>query len=698
MDPLKPSDLLALVKSGLKPHEISFDTETSGLFPDDGARPAAASVAWIDWKGEWAEFRNRLTYRDEVVNRHGETVAVASVAWPFDQGLAGKPEQNGQEMLWADADNLPKREWTALATWLDQVHNLVEHNGPFDTLMLAHGPRNSDVRVKFEDALDWLVWDTMNVANYLYPLLTMPGQLRPTVALKEVMYLLTGEPVMDLQEKVKKYLRKAKLPAGRWDLIPWDIIGPYADDDARLTIRLKNWQEYDIDNQLYDWPIHGKGRRPQVDEAYAAILRRLNKAVKPTCRMEWRGLPYAEVESREAADECLKRAERIEKELPFEPPTDDTAKAFFFKDGVSKRGVEHLDLPAYAVSEKTSEPSLTAEILNRMVNDGVPHAGKWAEYNRVTNAASMWYNGYADKMGTDGRLRMRFRVTGTVSTRFSAERVNLQATPQDYRLSEISILQGIPTPRDLMNLAVTRLEMGGVRWKLVELDLAQAELRVGAMMAHDDKMLGMIVSGEDLHTYTTLALFPDVDPDDPLFGSKYRQVGKRGNFSLGFGSGWDTFQKMISKETGIILPEHESRRIVRDWNVLYPAWSRAIIRHSRTVALRQARFKQGWVDLNNGERRWFHRMEETHKAFNQRVQASLAQFGMDWLYASDTYLRGQGLDEYGAGLVLTIHDSQKLLVPDNEDGDLMVKKCADFGNELWKQTFPGVPGGVDLHG
>jgi hypothetical protein len=292
---------------------------------------------------------------------------------------------------------------------------------------------------------------------------------------------------------------------------------------------------------------------------------------------------------------------------------------------------------------------------------------------------------------------MRFRVTGTVSTRFSAERVNLQATPQDYRLSEVPILDGIPTPRDLMNVATQRLEMGGVRWKQVELDLQQAELRVGAMFAHDDKMLQMIKDGTDLHTYTTLNLFPDVDPDDPLFGSKYRQVGKRGNFSLGFGSGWDTFQKMISKETGIILPEVESRRIVRVWNDLFPPWKKAIDRHSRKVAIRQARYKMGWVDLYNGERRWFHKLEETHKAFNQRVQASLAQFGMDWLYLTDTYLRGQGLDEYNAGLVLTIHDSQKLLVPDNAEGDAMVKICADFGNQLWKDTFPDVPGGVDYH-
>jgi hypothetical protein len=684
MERLRPSDLVALAKTGLVPDEASFDTETSGLFPDDGARASTASVAWIDYEGEWAEFSDRLTYQEEVIDASGRIEYVASVAWPFDQGKAGKPEDNGQEALWPEADNLDSFEWRSLDDWLRRVGSLVMHNGPFDCLMWAKAPRLwPDCGFHVEEALEHLTWDTMNVTNYLWPLMTLGNSIKPTTRLKEVMHILTGEDVADEQAKVKKYLQKAKLPKGRWDLMPWDVIGEYADIDARLTIRLKAWQVHEIDN------------RPTADADYAAILRRLEKAIKPTTRMEWRGLPYAEVESREAGDECMRRAGEVERNLPFEPPTRDAANAFFFTEGVSKRGVEHPNIPAYQLTDGGA-PSLTAEILGRMVEDRVPYAERWAEYNKVTTAASMWYNGYANAMGTDGRLRTRFRVTGTVSGRFSVERVNLQAIPQDYRLSDHGILAGILTPRDLIALAVSRLEMGGVRWKLWELDLQQAELRVGALFAHDEKMLEMIRNGEDLHTYTTKNLFPDVDPDSKLFHDKWRQVGKRGNFSLGFGAGPDTFRKMVSKETGIRLTEPESIRITRDWNFLFPAWSRAIDKTSRRVALRQARYGEGWVELINGERRWFGKHEETHKAFNQRVQGNLAQFGLDWIYATDTYLRGQGMDEYGAGLVLTVHDSQVLLLPDTLHGEQMAKTCADFGNKLWKDWFPQVPGGVDF--
>lgn len=240
---------------------------------------------------------------------------------------------------------------------------------------------------------------------------------------------------------------------------------------------------------------------------------------------------------------------------------------------------------------------------------------------------------------------------------------------------------------------------------MYELDLAQAELRVGAMLAGCNRMLEMIANGEDLHTYTTKALFPDVSENDPLFHAKWRQVGKRGNFSLQFGSKGATFKKMVSKETGIILEDHEADRIVRDWNALYPEYEAAIRKHMWRVEQRQSKHGYGWIDLVNGERRWFQEYEEAHKAFNQRVQGNLAQFGIDWLLRTEPHLAGNAelqkraaRDEIGEpGLVLTIHDSQVLLLPDDEFGASLAADCAQFGKDLWKEMFPGVPGDVDYH-
>jgi DNA polymerase I-like protein with 3'-5' exonuclease and polymerase domains len=681
MTNIMPSDFLAWFADydGNAGDSVSWDTETSGLFADDGARVSTASIAFevidpdaIDsWIVAGTKYDNLTVGWEDIAPEY--QAFLVSTAWPFDQGTEGKPEDTGQGMLWPEAENLPESEWVALLDLL-AANELDAHNAKFDLEKMRVGVRRWPGVGR--DLQDNVVWDTQNVNSLLWGL--EPTSLKPTCA------RIFGKQWADEAGVVKKYLQKSKLPAGRWDLIPWEVISQYADTDARITKMLKLRQIWEIEN-------NGAGSWIGDPAAVMEKVQRRLDVMKVLYRMEMRGLPYDEVTSMEAGFECRKRAEVVAEALPFTP---NEAKKFYFGEGKTSKGVECLDMVPYSVTDKGA-PQLTAEIVGRMVEDRVPHAAKYDEWRRCTTAASMWYNGYADAMGRDGRLRTCFRQNGTRSSRFSVERVNLQAIPQDYRLSDHNALAGIPTPRQIIAKAVADLG-----WKIYELDLAQAELRVATMFAKCQTMYDMIVNGEDLHTFTTKALFPQVDPEDPLFKSKWRQVGKRGNFSLQFGSGAKTFRAMVSKETGIILGESESERIVKEWNGLYPEFGRAIRKHMDVVQKRQNKFGYGWVDFVNGERRWFQPYEEAHKAFNQRVQGNLGQFGINWMLKSDEYLRSQGLDDTpigGAGLILTIHDSQVLLLPQGPEGEAMAAQCAQFGKDLWKEMFPGIVGDVDYH-
>ena len=195
---------------------------------------------------------------------------------------------------------------------------------------------------------------------------------------------------------VKKYLAKSKLPAGRWDLMPWEAIGKYADTDARITLMLKLRQIWEIEhNNAGSW-LHEKDDVEYLNHfdyfqpVFDKIERRL-AVTRVLYHMERRGVPYDEVTSREAAIECRERAEKVAADLPF-GPTSEKAKKFFFGDGVTDKGVECLNMVPYSVTDKGS-PQLTAEIVARMIDDRVPYADKWGEYSRVSNAASMWYEG-----------------------------------------------------------------------------------------------------------------------------------------------------------------------------------------------------------------------------------------------------------------------------------------------------------------
>lgn len=713
--PGTPVHLLGLWQEGLCPAWVAVDTETSGLFRDgdgkedpDGidvpARVSTVSVAWPDFEGEWGPGRfDGLKWQIEEI-APGYEVPIVSVAWPFDQGAYGKGVQHGAEFLWPDAENLDLSEWQALLSWLVLVGEdggISMHNAPFDCEKIEVGVASFNDQVGGllgVDLTELVDWDTQNVNNALWG--WERTSLKPTCQRLWPQRWDGGN-----ETAVKDYLRKhyPKRP-GRYDLIPWSILGPYADDDARMTAMLKLRQIW----ERREW----RAAKWLPDHM---IERRL-KTTKVLRRMTQRALPYHATASYAAAEEATQRLNEIGKELPFNPAKVEDAKRYYFGTKLEStgRGARSLGLEPYAVTDKGGV-SLTAEVLDRMVNDGHPWAAEYAAWRRADTARSMWYLGYAAKTNEEEhRVRTYFRQNGTNSSRFSVERVNLQAIPADYRFSGVEILAGIPTPRQLIAQAVEEFWPG---WKLYELDLAQAELRIASLYASAggrvrSKMLEMIQTGADMHAFTTMELFK-VDQEDRRWG-EFRQVGKRGNFSLCFGSGGATFQRMLAEQAGIRWDYDRCSDVVWAWRKLYPEFvgadgrGGAVFRHSRVVERRQRQHPDGigYLSWKNGERRWFQPYEEAHKAFNQRVQGDQAQFNIDWLLETDELLVGAGFDGPRApgagtaggraGLILPIHDSQVLLLPDTEEGKGLAEACADRGRKLWSEWFPGVPGDIEV--
>lgn len=672
-----PSQLLA---RGIRPNgPIAVDTETSGLFVDDGARVAVVSIAWL---GE-LPFGDIAAQESTVVTDRPETIYgdyqenVVSFAWAFDQGVegTGKPEDTGQLSLMGGNQNLPYDEWVALCTWLSwvgQENGIVFHHAKFDLHILAAGLRYQEG--SGIDLLDKTKWDTQNVCHLIWP-------EAKTTSLKPTARRLWGEAETNESELVQSYLRKAKLPSGRWDLVPWDLIGPYADQDARLTIRLYYHQLEAIKQGAGDW----------LEDIWATIERRLDTS-KMLYRIERRGLPFDGDQALKMADLLAERQEHYEGLLPFSPPTLPMAKHYWFGSGL-KNGVAGLGLVPYGLTN-SGQPQLNAQIVTEMVKDNVPAADVWRNLQKLYTTDSRWYSGWASMAGPDGRLRASVRQNGTVSSRFSVERVQLQAIPHDYRLSGFEALEGIKTPRQLIAAGVPS------GYRLWELDLAQAELRVAALFANCKRMLELIHKGEDLHGDAATQLF-DVRPSDDEW-DQMRGVAKRANFSLIFGVGAEKLQGDIEAQTGIVFSLDETRKLVRDWNNLYPEYQQAIRHHMKIVEQRMEQHpdKLGWVETKNGERRWFQAGEETHKAFNQRVQPSLAQFGIDWWLAVEKLIRKRLGDHViegvgRIGMVMVIHDSMVLLLPNTKVGDELAAIAADQARALWDKWFAGVPGGAD---
>lgn len=676
---------------------VAVDTETgayrrpdgldSALYADSGARVAAVSASWID-PAVVAQGRQAVMHAVQT----GE--GVIDHAWPFSQGKtigydgSLKPDHQ-MDLFEADGrtQNLGEDAWAQLLVWLMDHQRLVYHNGKFDLEKLRYAPLGWPAAVGGADLQANFHWDTMVAQHELEPGLT--SALKPTAA------RLWGADETAERDALIPYLGPRKRPG--YDLVPWEVLQPYAAHDTNLTIRLYYWQL----DQLGLLDESGA----EIDWEMCAQVRREIAVTRALYRLERAGIPYDAQASLTSAKDLLARQAAIEQQLPFRA-TEAQAKAWLFgsqqvkgPDGKLSAG---CGLSPLGLTDK-GQPQLTAEIVAHMcelyTEGRVAHVLRlWQERNKLATAVKMWYSPYGMGVGDDGRLRTCFRQVasgrgdsdgGTRSGRFSVERVNLQAIPHDYRMVAGPEKDWpVPTPRQLIDRAVRKMD----GYELWEFDLAQAELRCAAAWSKCTPMLDAIGSGQDLHGITTRELF-HIDPSDERWGF-YRQIGKRANFSLIFGSGGATFRKMVAKETGVRLGEAEADSLVKQWNRLYPQFHAAIDlwmevadrTHEVPLASRRG--------FATGRRRRFARGEDTHKAFNQLVQGSLAEFLKDWLLGALGICDQEGLgwvEGVGwTGLSLTIHDSLVVLLPEGPQGERIAHRIRDYAADLWVPYF-GTP-------
>lgn len=730
---------------------VSWDTETSGLWVDAGARVSTVSVAFIvpDWQvSAWSAWLGGgdqhlwddgiWTLRKEMTSgarssewARGEWVKeewVLSFAWPFDQGAigTGKPEDTTDAvkaayqggMLGAldwdpptpepDSGNLDGRQWGCLIGWLAQVgkmYGLIAHNAKFDVHQTGAGVRRwPGVGV---DLLPYVIWDT-SIGSDIWLAWRMADRGKPTTQLKPNGQWIWGDSEGDEKTVISKYLKKKKLPTGRWDLMPWRIVAKYADQDARLTIRYYVWQVAEQARVKRAIKLDGAPEKGWTAGASRGAFERRMDTMRMLTKVERRGVPFNVEGAREASVELARRQDEVEQVLAAKlggKVTLDMLKHYWFgtgtKDGEKGQTVWGLEHEPYGLT-KTGQPVVDIATLAKARRDGLPLVNEWIAFKKLGDARSRWYDGWADRAGPDGRLRAGFRQNGTASGRFSVENLQLQAIPADYKVR--GILEGIPSPRDLIGQAVPE------GYDLWEMDLAQAELRVAASMAGCHKMLSAIDEGRDLHGETAIALF-GITPDDPDWGM-YRQVAKRGNFSLIFGVGAETFQATLWKEAEVDWELDRVKAMIYAWNDLYPEYKTAIRKHEAVAMNRYAQYGMGWIDIGKeqglNERRWFtkwdveyfnprtQRLEEgAHKAFNQRVQPTLAQYGIDRWLAEEKYLSERYRDDPYAGLVLMVHDSSVLLLPTG-DGPEVTSTLAEMGTDLWRKWFGDLPGAIDV--
>lgn len=628
-------------------HPVAVDTETSGKHWDDGATVSIVSYAF----------------------RCPETQELVSGALPFDQGHHGKelpPRHEKRLSKWDEwareevAPNLPGHRYVELLR-IFQRFNLIYHNAKYDQHMLRTGVRGYPGFCLLEQ----FCADTFlgqNVLDSQFPLALKANAVR--------LALLDGGE--DAEAEALKPWLGPKTDA-RFDLVPWSIIGPYADTDAVLTFLLWEIQQERFASEEESWLSH--------------FLRTDYRLMKCLYWMEMRGIQYDDATSLEMAELLETEQQRVADRFPFKATPPGAKKFFFLPDPEcvwceGEGNCAACSRPPYKGKktasclkdhepECTLHPQLDTEVQELLVQDGVEWAPEYLYHENLKAARTKWYEPWGRSIGNDGRLRGNFKQASVVTERLSADRVNLLAIPKDSHMPPV---EGLVTVRKLFSP-----KPGYSLWSI---DLGQAEVRVGAHISECWGLYSGFLDGVDAHSRACQLMF-GLDLDDPKW-KLMRGVSKTINLSIQYAAGEAKVHAQIEKDTKTKFKRSQVRDFRNKWRESFPEMVQAIRQSAEQVE------KYGYIRMWNKRIRWFDherggRPEPSYSAFNARCQGGVAEIMKlimwDWE------------QKHPGTMLIQTHDALLIETPTElgetlaiEASNLMVDHCERAMSGTWKST------------
>jgi uracil-DNA glycosylase family 4 len=144
-------------------------------------------------------------------------------------------------------------------------------------------------------------------------------------------------------------------------------------------------------------------------------------------------------------------------------------------------------------------------------------------WKQRTKAKSTYIDPLFIKTDANGRIHPEILLTGTATGRTSYRGYNLQNIPALTRTTTVMgkvVRDGFVAPDDT--------------WALLEADFSQAELRAGAWLSQDERLLEVYRIGKDFHTTAAAAVFKK--PESEVLGYE-RHAGKFVVFGIFYGRG-----------------------------------------------------------------------------------------------------------------------------------------------------------------
>lgn len=176
-----------------------------------------------------------------------------------------------------------------------------------------------------------------------------------------------------------------------------------------------------------------------------------------------------------------------------------------------------LELPTKGIKKTKTGLSTAASELEKL--EGTHEIiALVSEYREVTKLKSTYVDALPKLVGKDGRVHTTFNQAVAATGRLSSTDPNLQNIPIRTELGR-EIRKAFVAPKGFV---------------LISADYSQIELRLAAVMAHDEPFLKAFKEGADIHTRTASEMF-DVPEADVT--KDQRRAAKAINFGILYGMG-----------------------------------------------------------------------------------------------------------------------------------------------------------------
>ncbi len=454
-----------------------------------------------------------------------------------------------------------------------------------------------------------------------------------------------------------------------YDLIPFDIMYEYAAIDTAVTYELY---------QMFSKKIIAS---VQLTKVYKELMVPGMLFLKD---VEENGVPFdaerlqnvqhlmeEEIETDKQNLYSYDEVHKFEKEQGkiFNPNSTQQLRVLLF---------DYLNLTPTGKLTGTGAASTDAEVLKQLAEEH-PIPGVILDIRQKSKIKNTYLDKIIPELDKDGRLRTYFNLTSTTSGRLSSSgKINMQQLPRD-------------------NAAVKGCIKAKPGYKILQQDLATAEVYVAAILSGDKNLQDVFKSGGDLHSTVAKMVFqlPFEVSEIKEKASTARQAAKAITFGIMYGSGPAKVSETVSKDSGKPFTIQQAKDTIKKYFETFPRLKNWLNKSKEEIE------GYGYIYSIFGRKRRLPNVFSSDKGVASHEVRSGINFLIQSVASDINLMAGIELNQWikdtkvDAKIIALVHDSLVLEVEDSVV-DIVAEHMALFTQEDRGCSIPGQPVGVDL--